>query len=163
MGAHHNVDVLRREAQLRQIVDIGGVGLLVPVRPKRPFLVVADAAVDQDGVVFCPHDIALHGKDQIAAHRLQGVRHQPMQVRFPVLRRRFREKLVGVEIRRVHLQHARDRHVAQLPALHEIPSPAVCGQPTTFGRNPKLRTGFESGRTGLAVDVHPDRTSISIA
>ncbi len=64
MRAHDIVDIAHGEACCSEAADIGIVGLHVPFRSLRPRLVVADAAIDQDGVVRRLHDIGLETQDQ---------------------------------------------------------------------------------------------------
>ncbi len=52
------------DAGRRQRRHVGLVGLHVPFRPQRPRLVIADATVDQDGVMRRLHDIGLETQDQ---------------------------------------------------------------------------------------------------
>src|SRR5919199_1460199 len=64
MRAHHEVDVVHRYAGSIEPAQIRVVGLHVPFRPLRPRLVVADATVDQDGVMRRLHHIGLEAQDQ---------------------------------------------------------------------------------------------------
>jgi hypothetical protein len=58
MRAHHVVDVIDRETRSRQRAQIDAIGLHIPFRA-RPWLVVSDAAVDQNGVMWRLNDIGL--------------------------------------------------------------------------------------------------------
>ena len=64
MRAHHEIDVADGNARGAERAHVGVVGLQVPFRAQRPRLVVADAAIDQDGVVRRPHDVGLEAQDQ---------------------------------------------------------------------------------------------------
>src|SRR6516162_2309554 len=62
--AHHEVDVGNREARCLRPANIGVVGLHVPFRTRRPRLVIADAGVNQDGVMRRLDDVGLKAQDQ---------------------------------------------------------------------------------------------------
>ena len=64
MRAHDIVDVGDGNPGGSQRARVSVVGLHVPFRPLRPRLVVADAAIDQDGVVRRLHHIGLEAQDQ---------------------------------------------------------------------------------------------------
>ncbi len=67
MRAHDIVDVAKRKSRCGKRARVNVVGLHVPFRTQRPRLVVADAAVDQDGVVRRLHDVGLEAQDQRVA------------------------------------------------------------------------------------------------
>ena len=70
VGAHDVVDVVHRGAGRRQ-VPLPGVGRLhVPEGPGRPRLVVADAGIDQDGVVRRADQVGLDAEPQLARRRV---------------------------------------------------------------------------------------------
>jgi hypothetical protein len=74
MRAHHVVDIADGKARRGEAAQKGVVGLHVPFRPLRPRLVVADAAVDQDGVMRRLYDVRLEAQDQhvIVVERMRG-------------------------------------------------------------------------------------------
>jgi len=64
MRAHHEVDVIDREPRGVESTQIRVVGLHVPFRPIGARLVVADAAVDQNGMVRRLHHVGLEAQQQ---------------------------------------------------------------------------------------------------
>jgi len=52
----------------------------VPFRPRRAFLVIADAAVDQDGVVRRADDVGLEAQDQHVSFVQRSSLPQPAPV-----------------------------------------------------------------------------------
>jgi hypothetical protein len=64
MRAHHVVDIADGKPSRVQPAQIGVVGLHVPFRTSRPRLVVANGAIDQDGVMRRLHDVGLETQDQ---------------------------------------------------------------------------------------------------
>ena len=88
MRAHYEVDVVNGKAGAGEPAQIGIIRLHVPFRPLRPRLVVADAAIDQDGVVRRLHHIGLEAQDQ---HVLVVERAGLLHPR-PVLRQHFRRQ-----------------------------------------------------------------------
>src|SRR6266516_4230782 len=63
MRAHHEIDVACGNVRRRQRAHIGIVGFHIPIRTRRPRLVVTDAAVDQNGVMRRLHHIGLKTQD----------------------------------------------------------------------------------------------------
>jgi hypothetical protein len=57
MRAHHEVNVVHRQAGGGQTLHPGIIFLLMPLRPLRPILVVADATINQYGVAAGLHDV----------------------------------------------------------------------------------------------------------
>ena len=95
MRAHHEIDVADRKAGGLQRPHIGVVGLHVPFRAQRPRLVVADAAIDQDGVMRRLHDVGLETQDQhVVVVDRTGLFHPR-----PVLREPFRRQ-AGQQVQR---------------------------------------------------------------
>ena len=76
VGAQHEVNVADREAGGRQGPHVDFVVFHVHGRKFRPVLVIADAAVDQDGVVRGAYDVGLKAKDQLSVRGERG-RDQP--------------------------------------------------------------------------------------
>ena len=74
MRAHHEVDVLDPEPGRLERLHPVGVVLLVPGRPQREVLVVADAGIDQDVVVRRLDDIGLEAQHDIAGRRCHSRR-----------------------------------------------------------------------------------------
>jgi hypothetical protein len=64
MRAHHEVDVIERKTRRGEGAHISIVGFHIPFRAQRPRLVVADAAVDQNGVMRRLDDVRLETQDQ---------------------------------------------------------------------------------------------------
>ena len=64
--AHHDVDVVRRASGRRQSGDVAGAAALVPIRPGRPLLVLADAGIDEDGLAAEADQMALNGEQDRA-------------------------------------------------------------------------------------------------
>jgi hypothetical protein len=87
MGAHHEIDVACRNARRRQRAHIGVVGFHIPLRT-RPRLVVADAAVEQNGVMRRLHHIGLETQDQHVLRIQRGRLSHPR----PVFRQQVRRQ-----------------------------------------------------------------------
>jgi hypothetical protein len=85
----------------------------VPERPGRPRLVVADAAVDHDGVVRRLHDVALDAEHQLIV-LIEEFRLQPAPVLVEQLFGDIREKFHRLEERTLLLDNAVDRGAADL-------------------------------------------------
>jgi hypothetical protein len=80
MRAHHEIDVLDPEAGSLQRTHPVAVVLLVPRRPQREVLVVADAAIDQDVMVRRLDDIRLEAQHDIPARAVIAAGRQPGEV-----------------------------------------------------------------------------------
>ena len=79
VGAEDDVDVLGREAGGGEGIEPEAVGLAVPDGAVRQVLVVADAGVDEDGVVGGPDDEGLEAEDD-AVLGVEGVGGEPVAV-----------------------------------------------------------------------------------
>jgi hypothetical protein len=90
------VDVLDLEASLGEVLHVGAVQHM-EARLAGTLLVVADAGVDQDGVVPRPqHPAVDRGHDAVDLRVVVG-RRQPGQVRLDVLGRPIGQQHVGLE------------------------------------------------------------------
>ena len=88
MRAHHEIDVACGNARRRQRAHIGIVGFHIPIRTRRPRLVVTDAAVDQNGVMRRLHHIGLKTQDQHVLRIERGRLPHPR----PVFRQQVRRQ-----------------------------------------------------------------------
>src|SRR6516164_10096187 len=113
MRAHHVVDVVYRDAGGREAF-LEAVALEhVPERPRRTRLVVADARIDQDGVLRRPYDKALYAQHQPAAGRIDEGRLQPGEILLKQLPGERREEFHYVEERPLLLDHRNDGNVLE--------------------------------------------------
>jgi hypothetical protein len=80
MRAHHEIDVLDAEAGRLQRTHPVAIVLLVPCRPQRKVLVVADAAIDQDVMVRRLDDIRLEAQYDVPARAVVAAGRQPGQI-----------------------------------------------------------------------------------
>jgi hypothetical protein len=110
--AHHDVDVLDGETGGGKIAVIPLRIHHVPERPARPWLVIADAGVDQDRVVPGLDQIALHAQDDLIVP-VDETRLEPGFVLAQHLRRQRRKEFQRVEERRFLLDNAMNDGVAR--------------------------------------------------
>ena len=80
MRAHHVIDVADGNAGGVERPQIDVVGFHIPFRTRRPRLVVADAAVDQDGMMRRLHDVGLEAQDQyvVVVERVRAPHPRPV-------------------------------------------------------------------------------------
>ena len=118
MRAHDKIDIVDAKSAGRQILLVA-IGIHhVPKGARRPRLVVADAAVDHDGVVRRLHDVALDAEHQLVP-RVEVFRLQPAAVLVQKLFGDGREEFHRLEKRTLLLDNAVDGGVADLD---------ICGQ-----------------------------------
>ncbi|MCP1747854.1 hypothetical protein J2R73_009873 [Bradyrhizobium japonicum] len=112
MRAHHEIDVVDREPGGVESAQVRIVGLHVPFRPLRARLVVADAAVDQNGAVRRLHHIGLEAQEQhvLLVQRL-GLPH-PCPVLGQHLGRQSRQHVQCRDERGLLLDDAMDGEIA---------------------------------------------------
>ena len=113
VGAHDDVDVRDREAVRGEPAHEGVVALHVPVRPRRPVLVVADAAVDEHRMVRRAQDVGLEAEDEAPRPRFERARLQPGAVLLEPLRRETRQEIEHRQKRAFLLDDAMDRDLAE--------------------------------------------------
>lgn len=82
VGAHHVIDILGAGAGGGEVCEPGIVLLVVPGGKARVVLVVADAGVDQDGVVRGTQQVGLDREDQLARGRVEVGRLHPAAIGF---------------------------------------------------------------------------------
>ena len=112
MRAHDKIDVLDPEPRRLQGRHPIAVRLVVPGRPVRERLVVADAGVDQDVVVWRLDDIGLEAQDDIAGLRVIGTLFHPRAVFLEPLLRQTRQEFEQRREPLLLLDDAVDCHVA---------------------------------------------------
>ncbi len=157
VGAHDVVDILDPECRSPPGCVPRCRPSSVPERPGRARLVVADAAIHQDGVVRRADDVALDAELHLAGCRVDRVRLQPVAVLRQHLRRQGGEELERVEQRPFLLDDAVDGEVAELEAFGHGSSPWLgrfarrCGDVSAMAPHRQLsrcRNGFRRGKTG---------------
>ena len=138
MRAHHEIDVADGKSRRGEAAQKGVVGLHIPVRPLRPRLVVADAAVDQDGVMRRLHDIGLEAQHQHVIVVERARRAHPRAVLGQQFRRQARQHLQCRQERHLLLDDAMDREIADGEFQTHFRFPAYAGGGTeifTEGRS----------------------------
>ena len=98
VGAHHEVDVFRSEADGGEVVEIAGRGPVRPGRVEAALLVVADAGIDQDGAVAGPQHVGLHRHRHLVGGGVEEAGLQPCAVRGEALLAGVGEEEENVEI-----------------------------------------------------------------
>src|SRR5271156_4034277 len=88
------------------------------LRPRRAFLVVADAAVDQDRVMPGAHDKAVKAEDQFAGRRIEQAWTQERGVGAHHLGVEIGKERGRVEKRTLVIGDARDLEIADADGLH---------------------------------------------
>ena len=110
MRTHDEVDVGNGETDCRQPAHPGVICPIVERRVLRPVLVVADATIDQDGVMRRLHDVRLETKDQpVLGIERMGL--QPGAVLGQQLRREAWDEFQRGPERNFHLDNPVDRQV----------------------------------------------------
>jgi hypothetical protein len=108
MRAHDKIDVVHTESACREVLLVA-IGIHhVPEAPRRSRLVVANAAIDHDGVVRCLHNVALDTEHQL----IGGIEEpglQPASVLVEKLSGNGREKFHRLEEWALLLDNAVDR------------------------------------------------------
>jgi hypothetical protein len=112
MRAHHVIDVTQGKTCGRQPAHIGIVGLHVPFRAQRPRLIVADATVDQNGVMRRLHDVGLETQDQHVGFVDRACPPHPRPVLGQQLRRQPRQHLQRWQERGFLLDDTMDDEIA---------------------------------------------------
>ena len=135
MRAHDEIDVVDAKSACREVLLVA-IGIHhVPKTPRRSRLVVADAAIDHDGVVRCLHDVALDTEHQL----IGGIEEfwlQPAPVLVEKLFCHGREKFQRLEERALLLDNAVDRGLADFDCSGQDGPPSSC-------RSASHQTGFE--------------------
>src|SRR5437870_2974410 len=93
----------------------------VPGRRSGTPLVVADTRVDDDRVARGPYDVGLDARGEVARSLVEEVRLEPVVVSGDRVGGRVGQHGRGRERRTVDLDHAGDRHLAELHRLHRKP------------------------------------------
>ena len=70
--AHHVVNILDPKVSRRQSSHAGVVCLHMPIRPARHILIVANVAINKDGVIRGLNYVGLKAKDELAGYRLMN-------------------------------------------------------------------------------------------
>ncbi len=105
--AEHHIDLLGRDAGRAQLREPGPVA---PVEGRTPArLVVAAAAVDQDGEAILANQEALDGEREIAARRILKTRTEPVAIGGEVLGRAVRQQLERRHRQRFNLDDTAER------------------------------------------------------
>src|SRR2546426_2159536 len=120
MGAQDEVHVLGPHADRGEVVEIGAP-THVPGRRSGTPLVVADTRVDDDRVARGPYDVGLDARGEVARSLVEEVRLEPVVVSGDRVGGRVGQHGRGRERRTVDLDHAGDRHLAELHRLHRKP------------------------------------------
>ena len=108
MRAHDKIDIVHAETTCREVFFVA-IGIHhVPEAPRRSRFVVADAAIDHDGVMRCLHDVALDTEHQL----IGGIEEpglQPASVLVEKLSGNGREEFHRLEEWALLLDNAVDR------------------------------------------------------
>ncbi|MGY4232323.1 hypothetical protein ACVIIW_001270 [Bradyrhizobium sp. USDA 4449] len=110
--AHHEIDVINRDPGGIECAQICVVSLHVPFRTIGSRLVVADAAVDQDGVMRRLHDIGLEAEHQDVLLIQRACLPHPISVLGQHLGRQSRQHLQRRDERRLLLDDALNGEIA---------------------------------------------------
>ena len=98
MGAHHEVDIVGREADGGEPVEVSRRRAVRPGRVEAALLVVADAGIDQDRPVPGPQHVGLHRHHQPVRGGVEEAGLEPGAVRGEGLLTRVRQQEEHVEI-----------------------------------------------------------------
>ena len=113
VGAHDEVDVLDREPVPPRAAHVGVDRLHVPVRPRRRGLVVADAAIDQDGMVRRAHHVGLDAEHELPGRPVERAPAPARRGSPPALRRQTRQEIEHRQKRALLLDDPMDRDLAE--------------------------------------------------
>ena len=86
MGAHDEIDIIDAQTDGGEPAHEGLVALQIPLRPRRPQLVVADAGVDEHIMMRRAHEIGLETEHQRVVLS-EGLRRQPAAILVEQFRR----------------------------------------------------------------------------
>jgi len=127
VGAHHVVDVIVADAGGGKALFPALARLVVPEGPRRPRLVVANAAVDENLVVRRLDEEALEAQHHLARGIDVGG-PQPAQVLLQHIAAERGEELEGVEQRRLAFHHRMDGDISDLERRHGSLLPALAAR-----------------------------------
>ena len=115
VGAENVIDLFRVDSHGGEVFEPGRIAALVPGFVPVGRFVVADARVDQDGVVARPHQVGLDRQDQLAGLGTERLGLQPVTMGFEILGCRLGEHLGWSEKGLLQLENAMERDVSELP------------------------------------------------